>query len=210
MSDIDYVFAHIPRTGGKTLGNIIRTYSPTTIFYHHFHDSLEMYNHYLKDSDNKIVSILRDPIARTISEWVSYGACERAAGMTIETYVRKYKNTQCKFLLGMWPYENNISMPRNDTTIEVTVEDFNKLKHLIDSDRLVLSLLEDWKIDKVYHLLHIIKDESTLHPGNNDGQLVHIWKKVRDGITIDDKLKQLIQENNQFDILLYNYANNSL
>ena len=74
LDEYQFIFAHIPRTGGKTLSYIInKNCQDKLVFTHHFIDTKEIYNQNLKTLKKKIITIIRNPITRLISEWVSYG-----------------------------------------------------------------------------------------------------------------------------------------
>ena len=78
---------------------------------------------------------------------------------------------------------------------------------MIESDNLVIGIFEDWKMNSIYNFLDIPKTEYTLRPPVIDSaQLKHIWEKKKNDIIIDDKLKQNIYKNNEFDVLLYNFV----
>jgi len=196
-----YIFAHIPRTGGKTLKYIIdKKCQNKLVFYHQSPNTKKKYNQNLENLEKQIITIIRNPVTRLISEWVSYGKAFTDVS-NIEEYINdnNRKNIQCKFLLGYEIYDN----------IEINTDHFSTIKNLIQSGNLVVGIFEDWKMDPIYNLLDIPKTDQTLKPPVIDSQqLKNIWKKIRDGITIDDTLKQNIQKNNQFDVLLYKFVNN--
>jgi len=199
LDEYQFIFAHIPRSGGKTLGYIIRkNCQDKLVFTHHFPHTKEIYNQNLKTLKKKIITIIRNPITRLISEWVSYGMAFTNVS-NIYDYINddNRKNNMCKFLLGYDIYDN----------IEINIEHFNTIKNLIELDNLVIGIFEDWKMDSIYKLLDIPKTEDTLRPPVIDSaQLKHIWEKRKNDIIIDDKLKQNIYKNNEFDVLLYNFV----
>ena len=52
LDEYQFIFAHIPRTGGKTLSYIInKNCQDKLVFTHHFIDTKEIYNQNLYDID---------------------------------------------------------------------------------------------------------------------------------------------------------------
>jgi len=201
LDEYQFIFAHIPRSGGKTLGHIInKNCQDKLVFTHHFITTKEIYNQNLKTLKKKIITIIRDPITRLISEWISYGMAVPIPNVSnIYDYINSdnRKNNICKFLLGYYIDDN----------IEINIEHFNTIKNLIESGNLIIGIFEDWKMDSIYNLLNIPKTEYTLRPPVIDSaQLKHIWERNKKEIVIDDKLKQNICKNNEFDVLLYNFV----
>ena len=91
--------------------------------------------------------------------------------------------------------------------VEINEDHLHTIKELIKSGKLVVGIFEGWKMNNIYDLLAVPKNESTLRPRVVDSnQLKHIWKKIKDGIVLDEKLKQDIQNSNKFDILLHDYV----
>lgn len=88
---INTLFIHIPRTGGSSLENYLKTKSPQTVYtqrintilpepkyhnkslQHQFYTVLYQYRDLLKirfDSDLKIITIVRNPYARAVSDLI--------------------------------------------------------------------------------------------------------------------------------------------
>jgi len=201
LDEYQFIFAHIPRTGGKTIRHVIRNNcQDRLVFTHHFNETKEIYNQNLKTLKKKIITIIRNPITRLISEWVSYGMAFTNVS-NIYDYINddNRKNNMCKFLLGYQIYDN----------IEINISHFNTIKNLIVSEDLVVGIFEDWNMDPIYNLLDIPKTEHNIRPPTIDSaQLELLWKKRKNDIIIDDKLKHYIYKNNEFDVLLYNFVSN--
>jgi hypothetical protein len=199
--DYQFIFAHIPRTGGKTMNHVIRNNcKDRLVFTHHFNETKEIYNQNLKSLKKKIITIIRNPITRIISEWVSYGMSFTNVS-NIYDYINcdNRKNNMCKFLLGYHIYDN----------IEINISHFNTIKNLIITKYLVVGIFEDWNMIPIYNLLDIPNTENNIRPSTIDSyQLEHIWIKIKNDIIIDDKLKHNIRKNNEFDVLLYTFVSN--
>ena len=146
IHNMKYIYAHIPRTGGKSLWQYLLKYNKNEeVIYHHTKKNIETYKYNLYNSNKiPIFTILRNPINRVISEWQSYGKKR-----DIFDYIndKSTHNTQVKFLLG---YKMNDS-------INIHINDIQFLKKKILEKKLIINIFETFDRNNLFELLNIPK-----------------------------------------------------
>ena len=191
INQFDYLFIHIPKTGGISFKfNVL--YNP------HLTKKIAIYhkiNYPPKPSpdvdifseNKKMFTLLREPYKTIIS---SYYHFNHFLKMSLIDFCKKYQNIQTKFLLGY-----DIFSP-----YEVTNDDVNRIKKLIDKKNLTVGIHQTRKILEIYNLLdldHSLVDNYILN------KKVGVNYKLSD---ISYELKKLIKAKNKFDNHLYKYV----
>ena len=191
IKNSNLVYLHIPKTGGKCLINDIKDVVKHRILYYHISlPILDIFN-----EKRFMITILRNPIDRTISEYyhmgiVRFNMYDKQCN-TIEDYIKsnRVRNTQVKFLLGYDMYDD----------IKITENDVSKIKKLIDDKKIYVGILEEWKTYSIYKLLDLPYNDAKIPEED-----IKIKNKRKRNVSSD--IREQIKENNKLDFMLYDYV----
>ncbi|MEQ8909765.1 MAG: hypothetical protein RIC95_11265 [Vicingaceae bacterium] len=190
----EYLFIHIPKTGGTSFKfNVL--YNP------HFEKDVLIYHKFNYPPKNKselnifkerrqMFTLLRDPVKTVISSYYHFNHIQKT---TLMNFCKQASNMQLKFLLG---YDITSSY-------EVTENDLNKVKGIIDKGKLIVGILKTAKMKAVYDLLEL--------PINKVDNYV-LNKKSGFKYNLGDipkSTKEQILEMNGYDQLLFDYVKNA-
>ena len=187
----DYLFIHIPKTGGISFKfNVI--YNPhltkKIAIYHKFNyppkniPELDIFNETIK-----MFTLIREPSKTIISAYYHFN---HFLNMSLIDFCNKYKNIQIKFLLG---YDICSSY-------EVTNEDLKNIKKLIDEKKLIVGIHKTKKMLDIYNLLGIENNQVDNYILNKK---VGVKYKLSD---ISNDLRNHIKAKNKYDNMLYKYV----
>ena len=191
---IDYLFIHIPKTGGISFKfNVI--YNPymnkKIAVYHKFNlppknvSELDIFK-----EEKKMFTLLRNPTKTVISAYFHFNHFLK---MSLVDFCNKYTNMQTKFLLG---YDICSSYKVNDI-------DFNRIKKLIDEKRLVVGVHMTKKMNDIYNLLELDVDKVDKYVLNKKIGSKYKYKDI------PGSMKRHIKRINIYDNMLYDYVLNS-
>lgn len=205
----DIIFIHIPKTGGTTLNAAMQnTYWQTETNFNYRHielktkksnagdifsvSNIEKYRNY------KIFMMLRDPLDRVISEY--YFIKERKNFMNLlnkeaknfEEYILNFQtqNGVVNFLKGRTFFSKKPS----------TTQDLKEIIQCIDQIPITVGIFESFNKSMAYISKH------TGIEWNNKIEVKRMTFKRPRVSEIDPKLLEIIRNNNQLDIQLYNYC----
>ena len=188
-------FLHVPHTGGRGLGRFLWT---KEIPYLKIHNNIDFINAHKKDKskpENKYF-ILREPIERGYKEFLHYStrldSVEMVNHLNIKDILKKNpnfdhhnprhyfslevnRNVLCKFLL-----------EREDFSIPICQQEYDS----ININSFIFDLFTDLPhLPKLREALNV----EIIVPNNGVSQKKEIYEEI----------KQIISENNKFDIMLY-------
>ena len=190
-SDVEYLFIHIPKTGGISFKfNVI--YNPymtkKVAIYHKVNfPPKEVSDFNILKEKKKMFTLLRNPTNTVISAYYHFNHLQR---MSLPDFCKQVADMQTKFLLG---YDIN-------STYEVTKEDVDKIKKLIDEKKLTVGIHRTEKMNDIYNLLELPLDKVDDYVLNKK---VGVKYKLRD---IPSDMKKYIKRINKHDNLLYDYV----
>lgn len=193
-AEVQYLFIHIPKTGGISFKfNVIynRYMNKKIAIYHKFNyppKNISELN--IFKENKKMFTLLRNPTKTVISAYFHFNHMVK---MNLVDFCNQFTDMQTKFLLGYDIY----------STYEVTNNDLNKIKKLIDEKKLIVGIHKTKKMIDIYNLLELPIDKVDNYVLNKK---IDVYYKLRD---IPYGLKQHIKKINIYDNLLYDYVLNS-
>jgi hypothetical protein len=206
----DVCFLHIPKTGGKTM----RSRLVPSMWVHHFSHTIDDYLEW-RDEGKTIVTVLRNPNNRYISEWLHYVATilklnpklergripdmvvnqrlKETKIQTIEDFIqwKPSHNTQMKFLLGWGLYSAK----------KVKKRHFDQVRKRIESGQIKIILLEFLEKDR--DLLTSVGNDT--HIGDRMLAMKTQQMKAELGAAEPD-LNDELRKVNKMDWKLYDYV----
>jgi len=194
ISNTDFLFIHIPKTGGISFKlNVLHNPQYNLIHKISIYHIITLGNDKMFDifqNDFKLFSIIRNPTKIIFScyYYFKHLMLKNNINISIEQFIESYKNIQIKFLLGYCIFSN----------YEVTKKDYNKIINLINIKKLTIGVYEKNYMNNIYSMLNIHNhvDMYILNKNNNDYN--------KDAIENDSYIKKIIEYNN-YDFMLYNY-----
>lgn len=186
--DFDYIFVHIPKTGGMTLNNIIDSINSklqNKKLYKGGHNPISLFH---SMNEKKYFTVIRDPIDRVYSFFnmalndkkQTYNYLAKKGLYDFTAYCEESQNTYCKFFSG--EIEKNV----NDDTYKLAEENIKKFFKIINFSNYEKDLRKFFN-----------------NIGHENIEIPHINISKKNHITSDEK--RIIEFYNYYDLKLYKF-----